>query len=133
MAAHNAAGGTVDGAPSVHGVPPSRTGSSYPGSTLVRHSIDQLNPNKIFDQMDIDRSSNAPDDLEHAFFEKFEGRNWTLRMLDTEGRWRIRINPVSFFASVALIWGFAVCPAIHAGARSGSSSQHQQQQQLGRC
>ena len=47
-------------------------------------------------------------DFEAECFEKNERKNW---MLSYGGRkWGVRINPVSFFGSVAVIWGFAVRP-----------------------
>lgn len=55
-----------------------------------------------------DDASSNPDDLEREYFEKFERRNWTFSL--GEGKWGVRINPVSFGLSVLLIWGFAVRP-----------------------
>lgn len=77
-------------------------------TSFVRSSLDDLNPNKIFDKMGGDPGSTDVDDLEHAFFEKFERRNWTLHLFPNSGRWGIRINPFSFLVSVLAIWGFAV-------------------------
>eukprot|EP00892_Ulva_mutabilis_P009681 jgi/Ulvmu1/7085/UM033_0146.1 len=47
-------------------------------------------------------------DLETVFFEKYERRNWSISLFKEAGRWSIRVNPVSFGASVLLFWSFAI-------------------------
>ena len=51
-------------------------------------------------------SSESDVDFEADCFEKNERKNW---MFAVGGKkWGIRVNPVSFIASVILVWGFAV-------------------------
>ena len=68
-----------------------------------------------------DDASSNPDDLEREYFEKFERRNWTFSL--GEGKWGVRINPVSFGLSVLLIWGFAVRSFNRLGLARGKTTQ----------
>lgn len=68
------------------------------------------------------------DDLEHAFFKKYERRNWSLILFEQAGRWGIRINPVSFGVSVIVIFFFAVRCTLH----YTQQSLHQQMEQCSR-
>lgn len=51
-------------------------------------------------------------ELEKELFERHEKRNWSWSWSSAAygPRWGVRINPVSFLASVAIIPGFAVRP-----------------------